>query len=637
MISGSNGRTGLSFTHIGAALSAALATALSWSFHPLPIGPHGIDAGWQWIVNVAAEKGWAWGSELVFTYGPLGWLIAPQDVGIHLFLAAVFTLALQATILWILLRRLFAAAENPALLSGASVFFFSLLWLFGTAVGRRPEGTIVLVMLLLCLDALDAGCSSSAAMAGFLTSLCLLIKASLGVSCLALAGLAFLVALRRKEWRLVGFGGVAALLNLMILLPVIFEGRPAFIEWVSRSLEVIGGYSTAGSILGPKWALLGSLLLLLLFLISLGILSLRQQQFRLVALLLLIPLLISFRLAFVRQDGHQFLYLPVLISCVGFLALRGGVGMGLGCTGAAVGAVLMASGAGALPFSPAQAPAVVVRNVMKAVSWKWALHPGRNRRKLLAQSRENLRALKIDPGWSRRIRESGETVSVIPWEALYAPANALPLQPLRCTQLYSGYTAKLDQWTAAAFEGEGAPGWVLDDFAPVGKRRALLDTPATWRMIWENYSLKAFDRERGLLLLKKLPRPRAGRWVDLGSTEMMPGYGGVNVPESEGLVFAEIKAPLNLLGRLNGRFFRVPMLLAVFHREDATKTWTRLIAATAVNGILISEFPRDFEGYSALWGARGDLPVRRMEIVGPGLPYYAKKFSFRWRAWMEEK
>ncbi len=53
------------FRRIGAALFLICVGFLSFDFHPLPIGPHGIDAGWQWIVNHAAEKGWAWGSEIL--------------------------------------------------------------------------------------------------------------------------------------------------------------------------------------------------------------------------------------------------------------------------------------------------------------------------------------------------------------------------------------------------------------------------------------------------------------------------------------------------------------------------------------------------------------------------------------------
>jgi len=612
-------------------LSAVTATALSWRFRPLPMGPHGIDAGWQWIVNVAADHGWSWGRELVFTYGPLGWLINPQDVGSHLLIAGIFSALLQIMLLLGLLRRLFRAVDSRASLSPASVFFFSLLWYLGAAAGRRPEGSIVLIMLFLCLDFLDAGHRSSAVAAGLLLSVTLLIKASLGVSCMLLALAGVFILARRKRWQLIGILAASCAAGLAVLLPLLFDSSRAFFQWISRSLEIIRGYSTAASILGPKSALLSCFGLMFLFLCFLAFQAHRREDFRTMAVLLPIPLLIFFRLAFVRQDGHQFLYLPLLISCLAFPALwrRGKPGPAL--VGAALFCLLTASTAGATPFRPREIPAALTRNPLPG-SWNWLLNPGESRKELREKSRRNLRALHIDPRWSRRIRESGKSVAVIPWEALYAPASGLEFTPLRCTQLYSAYTAELDRWTAAGFETSAAPGWVLDDFAPVGKRRALLDAPATWRTIWENYALEDLDRERGILLLKRRPRPLSGTWRSLGNILVTPGKDGVRPPDSLYPVFAEIHAPLNFLGVLNAKFFRVPMLLAVFHREDGTRSWTRLIAATAVNGILVSDFPRDFEAYAALWTDKRDLPVRSMEIIGPGLPYYARTFRLQWKA-----
>lgn len=619
---------GLDFRRIGAALFLICVGFLSFDFHPLPIGPHGIDAGWQWIVNHAAEKGWAWGSELVFTYGPLGWLLNPQDVGAHLFLAAAFSLALQILILWVLLRGLL---EKYPRFSASAVLSFSVLWLLGANFGRRPEGTIVLVVILLCLDAVEGESVFSAALIGLLTALCVLIKASLGVSCLALLLLMILLSFRGKLRYSAAAGGGAFLLGLSFLLSAEFDSIGALVSWLHHSLEIISGYSTAASILGPRGVLLLCFGFLLLFLLALALLSRNRQDFRFLALFLLVPLLISFRLAFVRQDGHQFLYVPLLLSCLALPALKGGRRMALGSVGAALAGVVLASLIGALSRPVVSLPRVILANAPGPGSWAELLHPGKLRAELKRSSEENLRALRIDPEWVEKIRRSGQKVSVIPWEMLYAPANHLELKPLRSMQLYSSYTAELDRWTAEAFEGEGAPGWILDDFAPVGKRRALLDAPATWRKILVNYGLEDFDREWGMLLLKKRPVKPKLRWREMGTSSLRPGSTGVPVPESSSLVFAEIRAPLNLIGRLNAKFFRVPMLLAVFHRDDGTRSWARLIASTAENGILVNQFPRDLEAYASLWNSGRDLSVARLEILGPGVAYYVSSFDLRWR------
>lgn len=617
---------GFTFPRLGATVFLLGAAMLSFQFRPLAIGPHGIDAGWQWVVNVAGGQGWAWGSELVFTYGPLGWLLAPQDIGLHLLLAAFFAIGLQVLMFVAITRGLLG--PNPRY-SSLSVCVFSILWVLAANVGLRPEGTIVLVGVLLCLDAVEGSSFFSAGTMGLLAALCLVIKASLGVSCLILLLLLMSAALLRREARVAAFGAGGFFLGLAFMLLLLFQSVEAFRSWVSHSFEIIGGYSTAASILGPRAALLLCLVFLVLVLLALGVLSRRWKEFRFLALLLLIPLLISFRLAFVRQDGHQFLYVPLLISCLAVLALKGGRRTALAGIGASLVGAILASLIGALPYSIQRLPQVMLCTSPGPASLAGLIHLEQTRRELRHQSQEHLRALRIRPTWTEQIR--GSKLSVIPWEMLYAPANGLKLCPLRSMQLYSAYTAELDRWTAEGFEGKGAPEWILDDFAPVGKRRALLDAPATWRSILINYHLEDFDREWGILLLKRRPERPEIKWRDLGSTSLQPGSAGVQPPRSDALVFAEIQAPLNIFGRLNSKFFRVPLLLAVFHRDDGSRAYARLIAATAANGILVNEFPRDLEGYAALWGDRRDLPVRGMEIIGPGVPYYAPAFHIRWR------
>jgi len=620
--------------HRVAVIPLTLVAVLSFSFRPLPIGPPGIDGGWQWVVNVAGREGWAWGKDLVFTYGPLGWLLFPQNTGAHLFLAACFSLLIVFELWWVLvLGRLADRTGEHGLLDPKTAGVFFLLWSAALSTGLRPAGLLVLVSLALCLDALRRKSSVSAFLAGVTTSISVLIKASLGVSCFAVLVLFVIVALRRGRiretvWALAGFPG-----GLMLLLPLFFSSVSQFLSWVGAVAEVIGGYSTASSILGERSALAAGFVILILFVSVLVLDGLSRRSGAPENLMMSIPLLISFRLAFVRQDGHQFLFVPVVLGLLALFSLgREGDRWKSSCVAAGLAVVLLGSISGALPWKTSQLGRVLISNYPGASSLKTLFGHVGNREALADATRANLGQLRISPEWTTRIRNSGRKISVIPWEILYAPANDLPFHPLRSTQLYSAYTAKLDSWTAEAFKWPSAPGWILDDFAPVGKRRALLDAPATWRNIWINYDLDDFDEDRGLLLLKNRPEPRKGTWEDLGETDFCPGAEALIPPRDPGWIFAEITAPLGFIGLLNAKFFRVPLILAVFHRDDGSSTWARLIPATSVHGILVSDFPGDISSYAALWAGRRNLPVRRVEILGPGLYCYAPSFHVRWRS-----
>lgn len=50
----------------------------------------GLDPSWVWLVNTLPSNAWA---KLCFTYGPLGWLIAPGQG--HVLTAALVRAALQ--------------------------------------------------------------------------------------------------------------------------------------------------------------------------------------------------------------------------------------------------------------------------------------------------------------------------------------------------------------------------------------------------------------------------------------------------------------------------------------------------------------------------------------------------------------
>jgi len=394
---------------------------------------------------------------------------------------------------------------------------------------------------------------------------------------------------------------------------------------------VVDGYPAAASIVGPRSALICGSLLLIAVIIC-GVVAARRNPAFGASVLILAPgLLVAFRLAFVRQDGHQYLFVPYIVALLGVAALDSGRRVAPSLLGGGLAAIIAGVLSGALPFGPARLPGILLQGFQGPANISRLIQFGQTRRDLARQSRKNLEILKLPESWTRPMRTAPAGMTVVPWEMMYAPANDLPFQPLRSMQLYSAYTPRLDHITAEQFSGPGAPEYVLDDFAPVGKRRMPLDAPATWRTVFLNYRLVRFDPDRALLLLRRRSEPMRHQWREAGRTSLEVGSPGAPVPPAHGMIFAEIEAPLNLLGRLNKAFFRVPLLMAVFHREGVEPTGTRLIPAVAGAGVLVGRFPASLEDYVGLWSGRMPSPVVRFQITGPGERFYSPKFSVRWR------
>ena len=610
-------------------LTAALllgAGLLSFRFTAMPLGPPGIDAGWQWVVNVASENGWVLGRDLVFTYGPIGWLATPLDVGAHVLTANLFLLLLQA----LLIGTVFAFLRSQPSL--APIVAFAVLWPIGTTLGLRFEGFVCLVVATMLLHALWSHRSWSAIAAGVTAGLVVFVKASLGLATGATVFVATILIWRKHGLRSAAVAPITALCTASLGALLFFPSINDLISWIMLSREVVRGYAAAASIIGSPVALAGGATLLLLCAAGGLVAARRSPSFAAAALVLAPSLAVSFRLAFVRQDGHQYLFVPFVVAMLAIAGLAtthwktaaalcasGMIAVGIGTTTGALPGTLIGTAKRCLAGHSGP------QNLLRLI----ALDD--TRQKLAEQSAGNLAQLALTDTWRQRMSSAPNGVAVVPWELMYTKANDLPLKPLRCTQLYAGHTERLDRWTAEGLSDPTSPDFVLDDFAPVGKRRALLDTPLTWRTLFLGYDLDGYDRQRGLLRLRRREHPRQYRWNDIGDGALEVEGPGLAVPSSPALVFAEIDAPLNLFGRLNQAIFRVPMLLAIFHREDGSVTWTRLIAATATHGILVSHYPHDITDYTGLWLGQAPVRVSRLQIVGPGRNYYRRNLDVRWR------
>lgn len=611
----------------------ALATAaviaagiLTFPFEALPLGPPGIDSGWQWVINVASSHNWVFGRDVVFTYGPLGWLATPQDVSHHLASANGLRAALQ--ILMVTCGLLFLSRfKRPA-----PVLVFSALWIVAGATGLRFEGFVVLVIALLLLTSLRIERSWPAVTAGLITGLVPLIKTSLGIAAAATLFLGLGLIWRHRGFKgpLVSITASGAVATLFVLL--LFPSIGFFFEWVDQALEVVDGYAAAASIVGPQLPLAVAAVLLLAIVAGGVFLSLRIPDFCLSALVLAPGLLITFRLAFVRQDGHQFLFLPFVIALLGIAALGTSRRVALWILGAGAVVVVTGSLSGLMPFGPMDLPRVLATEHRGPSNLARLVRSDDTRIVLERESRRNLRDLKLPRSWIESMDPAPNGITVVPWELMYAPANDLPFKPLRTMQLYSAYTPALDRLTAEGLSGSEAPDFVLDDFAPVGKRRALFDAPQTWRTLFLEYRLLRSTEANDLLMLARRKETLTHRWQDLGETTLQVGGPGISVPRSPHMVFAEIDAPLNVFGRLNKAFFRVPLLLAIFHRVDGNSTWVRLIPETAREGILINHFPQDFDDYAGLWSGHRAIAVSRLQIAGPGKRNFDRSFGVHWRA-----
>ena len=393
-----------------AAAAVIAAVILTFPFEALPLGAPGIDSGWQWVVNIAADQGWAFGRDVVFAYGPLGWLAAPQDVGNHLLLANGFRIALQGFLVICGLTVLFRVKQPVQILA------FAGLWAVAGAVGLRFEGFVVLIVALLMLTGLRTKAVWPAVAAGVIAGIVPFVKTSLGIPAAVTVVIGAGLIWKRRGPKVPITTATAAGLTAVILAALLFPSVAVLRAWIGGALEVVDGYAAAASIIGPRLTLAAGILVLVGVICGGLLLTRKTPEFGSTALILAPGLLITFRLAFVRQDGHQFLFVPFVVALLGVAALGAPRRVALGLLAGSMTVVVVGTLTGALPFGPAALPRIVALGHHGPANIARLVHLEHTRETLADVSRRNIAPLRLPTSWVGRMAGAPNGITVVPWE-----------------------------------------------------------------------------------------------------------------------------------------------------------------------------------------------------------------------------
>jgi len=597
-----------------------------------PLGPPGIDPGWQWSVNQAGSSGLVFGRDIVFTYGPLAFLMAPLDVSSNLLVANLFLLAVQALFTAALAVMFVRDRYVPA------VAAFAALFIIARHQGLAIEGFIPLVVGLLALLAVLADRRLPLAAAATLAAILLLVKMSLGVASLVILAGALIIArfLFHRPSRF-ALGLLPFPVTLIILAVLLFDRPSTFFQWFHLSAQVVSGYSVANSItnaVANAGVQVAAGLLTAAAWIGLSVV-LRHDRRLLACNLIFAPVvLIQFRLAFVRQDFHQIQFIPFMLALIAASSLFTHRWRQIAAH-ATFFAVLLIGGALTDLVDP-MARGLLPKSLLRGGSGPRALsqlvHIRETRAELAVESAVNLEPLRLGDDVRDLLEGSHNGVGTLPWEIQYCPANGLEWNPTPTLQLYSAYTKDLDLWSAEHYAGNEAPQFIINTFSAVGMRRQLFDAPATWRTVFLSYKMRSVGWEpEPVLLLERREDPLQWSFEEISRGTIVPGGASIRVPASDHLLFADINLRFNGLGRIQKSVFRVAAVVLVMTHESGHVSICRLIPGTAGNSVLINRFPRDFRGYRRLWQRIPDDPVVRVAISGDGTSSFRSSAAVTWR------
>lgn len=460
---------------IGSSWTLGILVAIgSWNITLLPPAG-GLDPSWQAALYMAARRGMHFGSQIVFTYGPLGFMRIPglwyQGLGIVSFVywGGLYVL-LCVSLVWVVRRPLGAVAAFVLTLltlaaapSVETPIALAALWCLAMLAPEPPAFGWPLVVF-------------GGAVLGAVETLAL---PRSGLVILAMCAVTILTHPRR--WRqLAMFAGCAAL-TLVVAWFASGQSLGNIPEFLRNTEQVVAGYSEAmGTTSGSALYVPGAILVGIVLVAGAALAAAPGPRRVAAAVVIAAASFVLYKEAIVRQDtGHaQILFataapiaLALAVSARRWLALI-----------AAGGALVLAIATPRAAFEPLSLnPITHARRVGDQVQ------------KLASPARTQFLAAvalalqyRLDPPTLQLLR--GHTVDIDPWEASLAWTYRLDWEPLPVIQDYNAYTATLDRADAHLLASAAGPERILrenttlvDPAAPNGTidgRLAAWDPPA---------------------------------------------------------------------------------------------------------------------------------------------------------------
>ena len=601
-------RAALDRSHVLVALPCLLATLML----TLPLGAPapipGLDPSWRLVLNTASDM--QFGRDIVFTYGPWGFLDTPLITSRATYALALLVRACVITALWVVSVR--GLTQRWPLWFAAPV-----VSVFVVLVASSDMSTLVVAVaaqyVLWCALAQSrpeqprADLIRVAGLAA-LAGLMLQVKFSNGLAVGALAALALVstVGLRGRRRVLTAWGCAAVSFLGVLCAAWLARGQSLanLGSWARGSLELTAGYPEAMSFEFPEPSMAGYVMAVLLGLLAVAAALPRLLELRLrhaIGTLLVLAVAggFAFKSAFTRHDGfHEGVYFVIVGALFLVLVGTSRAGSWLAATGAILATTMAVS---TLPTAPGPSTAAN----------RWRADAS------VMTSRDHqvdlLSAARAAMTVSHQVPESllgqvqRKPVSIDPYESSVAWAYRLNWRPVPVFQLYAAYTPALDRLNATALREAPARQQVLrHEFPYTDGRNPMWDSPLYHLALGCNYRTVAAEASWTLLAKH---RNRCGQPESLGR-EHVAAQSRVEVPPSSGndILLARFTPDSPTLLVRMGRALVKPLTPMFATADDLS---FRLSRETSPSGILVT-----FPAVEA--GAYAPVDIRSLAFTEPG-------------------
>ncbi|WP_155266727.1 hypothetical protein [Selenomonas ruminantium] len=582
---------------------------------------NGLDPSWSYALNkMIGLENIKFGRDVVFTYGPMGFLCAPEYLNDCFKFAAIIFIMLFVGQMVVFYKCYLNKSNNISL-------YIALITMF---LGNILVSADIFIQycILLSLLALwkDINNNFTAIYFTFAVTIAFFYKWSVTIGILASICIFILAKLYLREFRrlwLFLLPIITSILCYMLYNPSVSD----FIRYVYGSWQVAVGFNTAMSVdLNDAYAAWMFLLILLYSILLLMQLYCRDIN-NFIAMMLLAPVMfMSYKHGYVRADGHVIhacsellMEFAILILVFNFRDIYDGVvkkrKKEITQAGIIMGIFLVMFFNYEMDIKPLDSLRNRIHNIPTAV---YTIRE--------SQFKKNVAGLDRIP--EEFVKEIGtSSFTSFPWEISFIePAGEMSKQfiPLFGLQAYSIYTSYLDAHTAEWIADKNKPEYIIFKLDTIDGRIPLMEVPATWKVIQDNYHISKYDKATGYCLLKRDDTLAGVRTGNIRSEEI----------NKNAVIFADdcdeirLKANLSKKGQIVKTIWKIPEVKATITYSDGTERTGRVILDNLRNGITVNGMPYDYDTlYDSINSDGTSAKIKSIILHGDGLKYYTDMIS----------
>jgi len=565
----------------------------------------GLDQSWQMALNMAIERGFVFGTDFIFTYGPLGFLCtrSPLEISkftyilLDIYLLFNFGIALN-----------YILGKFKGLLPFIVVFpVVAILNLFD------PDNTIIFlswIFLFMIFHFQQHQKILYLANALILSLVIFFTKLNLGLIITGQLYLFFIYGWYSGKFSLKEIG-VFTSIHVLSLSTLCFVLNVDFWNYLVSSLEIIKGYLDAMYFPLPEihteyprnLILIGLMAVFPLIWMIIHMNNLKKEEhFLFSGLFVLIILYVLYKQSITRSVGTlMFQFAPFFMSLL--LIFRRQAMVKIVLPMLLFTLLISYIGLGAKEVFSINKYQTKYQHLVSYV--KNAVDPN------FQVGYDHLKSKREIP--ERILKKiGGKSVDIIPWEISYLKVNDLNYNPRPVIQSYTAYTSYLDHKNFQKYMSNSSPDFVLFTNGSIDGRFTFFDETQTKLALLANYEV--VDNSWKNLLLEKLEEPIFNEIV---KTEQ--GTGKLNqfikVKSTPELQYFKADIDYSLLGEIRKLIYQAPELKVTFKFESGkTATW-RAVKPIIEGGVIINKYNDNHYAHERFITYNGEPSRRKISEV----------------------